>query len=131
MSVTSSGHVRGVGALECSSTLNRPTAVLRSPCALRCCACAGAPKGVVVAYLLEEGGKHYSCLLENADSGVDERTHKPAPRFKIQLPGPPVLGDGKGDNQNCAIIFSRGTIRWLDLTMSAPSQCSTGRLWTN
>jgi hypothetical protein len=79
-------------------------------CALRCCACAGAPKGVVVAYLLEEGGKHYSCLLENADSGVDERTHKPAPRFKIQLPGPPVLGDGKGDNQNCAIIYSRGHV---------------------
>jgi len=33
---------------------------------------------------------------------------KPEPRYTIELPGKPILGDGKGDNQNCAIPFTRG-----------------------
>lgn len=30
------------------------------------------------------------------------------PLFKVQLPGEIVLGDGKSDNQNHSIIFTRG-----------------------
>ncbi|CAI2165065.1 7357_t:CDS:2 [Funneliformis geosporum] len=33
---------------------------------------------------------------------------KRKPKFRIQLPGNPILGDGKSDNQNHAIIFYRG-----------------------
>ncbi|KAG0202903.1 1,3-beta-D-glucan synthase [Mortierella sp. GBA30] len=33
---------------------------------------------------------------------------KRRPRFQIRLPGNPILGDGKSDNQNHAIIFARG-----------------------
>merc|ERR1712232_37488 len=29
-------------------------------------------------------------------------------RLRVELPGFPLLGDGKGDNQNHAIIFMRG-----------------------
>jgi len=31
-----------------------------------------------------------------------------APRYRVELPGYPILGDGKSDNQNHAIIFMRG-----------------------
>ncbi|KAJ7846114.1 1,3-beta-glucan synthase component-domain-containing protein [Mycena olivaceomarginata] len=30
------------------------------------------------------------------------------PKFRIELPGNPILGDGKSDNQNHAIVFYRG-----------------------
>ncbi|KAF9962526.1 1,3-beta-D-glucan synthase [Mortierella alpina] len=30
------------------------------------------------------------------------------PRFQIRLPGNPILGDGKSDNQNHSVIFARG-----------------------
>src|SRR5213076_2640958 len=33
---------------------------------------------------------------------------KREPIYRIQLPGDPILGDGKADNQNHAIIFYRG-----------------------
>ena len=32
----------------------------------------------------------------------------PRPKFRIELPDDPILGDGKSDNQNHAIIFYRG-----------------------
>ena len=32
-----------------------------------------------------------------------------APKYKIEIPGFPILGDGKGDNQNTAVHFTRGT----------------------
>ena len=32
------------------------------------------------------------------------------PFFSIELPGPGILGEGKGNNQNCAIHFTRGHI---------------------
>ena len=30
------------------------------------------------------------------------------PKFRVQLSGNPILGDGKSDNQNHAVIFHRG-----------------------
>jgi len=38
-----------------------------------------------------------------------EETFRRAPSLKIELPGFPILGDGKSDNQNHAVPFMRGT----------------------
>ncbi|KAJ4469702.1 1,3-beta-glucan synthase component-domain-containing protein [Lentinula edodes] len=35
-------------------------------------------------------------------------TSRRRPKFRVELPGNPILGDGKSDNQNHAIIFYRG-----------------------
>ena len=35
-------------------------------------------------------------------------TGRRRPKFRIELPGNPILGDGKSDNQNHTIIFYRG-----------------------
>ncbi|KAJ7594205.1 1,3-beta-glucan synthase [Mycena floridula] len=67
-----------------------------------------------IAYLdeeppMKEGGdpRIFSALIDGhsefiADSG------KRRPKFRIELPGNPILGDGKSDNQNHAIVFYRG-----------------------
>ncbi|KAI7889185.1 1,3-beta-glucan synthase component-domain-containing protein [Mucor mucedo] len=56
----------------------------------------------------EEGGEitYYSALIDGF-SPIDE-AGKRVPRFRIRLPGNPILGDGKSDNQNHAVIFYRG-----------------------
>ncbi|CAK0901643.1 unnamed protein product [Prorocentrum cordatum] len=57
---------------------------------------AGCPK---------PGRRYYSCLIDNSClNGQDMKS----PKFKVELPGYPILGDGKGDNQNHAIPFTRG-----------------------
>jgi len=51
--------------------------------------------------------RYFSCLIDKncpTLSGSQKRT----PRFRIELPGFPILGDGKSDNQNHAIPFMRG-----------------------
>jgi 1,3-beta-glucan synthase len=66
-----------------------------------------------IAYLDEEAGARgpdptiYSVLIDG-HSEIDEATGKRKPKFRIELPGNPILGDGKSDNQNHAIIFYRG-----------------------
>ena len=66
-----------------------------------------------ISYLDEEPGakgsdpKLYSVLIDG-HSELDEATGKRRPKFRIELPGNPILGDGKSDNQNHAIIFYRG-----------------------
>jgi 1,3-beta-glucan synthase len=66
-----------------------------------------------ISYLDEEPGakgsdpKLYSVLIDG-HSELDEETGKRRPKFRIELPGNPILGDGKSDNQNHAIIFYRG-----------------------
>ncbi|EAU88546.2 1,3-beta-glucan synthase [Coprinopsis cinerea okayama7 len=66
-----------------------------------------------IAYLDEEpsskGGEArlYSALIDG-HSEIDEKTGKRKPKFRIELPGNPILGDGKSDNQNHAIVFYRG-----------------------
>jgi len=56
--------------------------------------------------------RYYSCLIDGKCPplpGGNSGEKKPV--YKIELPGQPVLGDGKGDNQNHAIIFTRGTLQ--------------------
>lgn len=67
-----------------------------------------------IAYLEEgptrkEGGEPrlFSVLIDG-HCKFDTVTGKRWPKFRIELPGNPILGDGKSDNQNHAIIFYRG-----------------------
>ncbi|KAK1232215.1 1,3-beta-D-glucan synthase [Marasmius sp. AFHP31] len=66
-----------------------------------------------IAYLDEEPGpkggeaRLFSTLIDG-HSEIDEATGKRKPKFRIELPGNPILGDGKSDNQNHAIVFYRG-----------------------
>ena len=67
-----------------------------------------------IAYLEEEaprkeGGelRLFSALIDG-HSEINPESGKRRPKFRIELPGNPILGDGKSDNQNHAIIFYRG-----------------------
>lgn len=70
----------------------------------------GGAQGMAIAYLEQDANKtHYSCCIDGgAGNEFPLAGGVRRPRYRIELPGPPVLGDGKGDNQNCAIIYSRG-----------------------
>ncbi|TIB98407.1 glucan synthase [Wallemia mellicola] len=50
--------------------------------------------------------KYYSVLIDGHCDKMPNGTRKP--RMRIELPGNPILGDGKSDNQNHALIFYRG-----------------------
>nr|QCR99115.1 1,3-beta-D-glucan synthase [Grifola frondosa] len=67
-----------------------------------------------IAYLEEEparkeGGdpRLFSALIDGHSEFINESGRR-RPKFRIELPGNPILGDGKSDNQNHAIIFYRG-----------------------
>jgi len=51
--------------------------------------------------------RYFSCLIDGSSAALGDGRRQP--RFRIELPGFPILGDGKGDNQNHAIPFMRGT----------------------
>ena len=57
----------------------------------------------------DEPPRFFSCLVD-ATCELDAATGRRRPRLRIELPGHPVLGNGKSDNQNHAIVFSRGAI---------------------
>lgn len=55
----------------------------------------------------EEGGvTYYSALIDGTCELMENGKRKP--KYRIRLPGTPILGDGKSDNQNHALIFYRG-----------------------
>ncbi|KAF3442292.1 hypothetical protein FNV43_RR16208 [Rhamnella rubrinervis] len=56
-------------------------------------------KEVIVA---DKPQKVYSSILVKAVNGYDQEI------YRIKLPGPPNIGEGKPENQNHAIIFTRG-----------------------
>ncbi|KAH8112916.1 glucan synthase [Phellopilus nigrolimitatus] len=67
-----------------------------------------------IAYLDDEPSKReggeprlFSALIDGHSEFIPE-TGRRRPKFRIELPGNPILGDGKSDNQNHAIIFYRG-----------------------
>ncbi|OAD76323.1 beta 1,3 glucan synthase [Phycomyces blakesleeanus NRRL 1555(-)] len=49
---------------------------------------------------------YYSVLIDGRSKILENG--KREPRLRVRLPGNPILGDGKSDNQNHAIIFYRG-----------------------
>ncbi|KAF2641281.1 beta-1,3-glucan synthase-like protein [Massarina eburnea CBS 473.64] len=66
-----------------------------------------------IAYLDEEPpanegeeARIYSALIDGHSEIMENGMRRP--KFRIQLSGNPILGDGKSDNQNHAIIFYRG-----------------------
>lgn len=65
-----------------------------------------------IAYLEVETDKmtghvvYYSCLIDG-HCDIDFKGER-KPKYRIRLSGKPILGDGKADNQNHAIIFCRG-----------------------
>ena len=68
---------------------------------------------LLVAYLdeeppIKEGGESrwFSALIDGHSEMMENGRRRP--KFRIELPGNPILGDGKSDNQNHAIIFQRG-----------------------
>ncbi|KAH8595173.1 1,3-beta-glucan synthase component-domain-containing protein [Bisporella sp. PMI_857] len=66
-----------------------------------------------IAYLDEEPPlvegeepRLYSALIDGHSEIMENGMRRP--KFRVQLSGNPILGDGKSDNQNHAIIFYRG-----------------------
>ncbi|OMH85289.1 1,3-beta-glucan synthase component FKS1 [Zancudomyces culisetae] len=58
---------------------------------------------------MEEGAvepRYFSCLIDGRSEVNENGTRRP--HYRIELPGNPILGDGKSDNQNHAIVFVRG-----------------------
>eukprot|EP00958_Prasinococcus_capsulatus_P024333 scaffold3772_cov390-Prasinococcus_capsulatus_cf.AAC.11 len=48
--------------------------------------------------------RYYSVLLKGNPHGAEEEV------YRVELPGPPILGEGKPENQNHAIVFTRGEV---------------------
>lgn len=45
--------------------------------------------------------------------------------YQIKLPGPAILGEGKPENQNHAIIFTRGEgLQTIDMNQVYSSKCN-------
>ncbi|CAK7912878.1 1,3-beta-glucan synthase component Gsc2p [[Candida] anglica] len=65
-----------------------------------------------IAYLDEELDPetgdiiYYSSLIDGSSAILENGDRKP--KYRIRLSGNPILGDGKSDNQNHALIFCRG-----------------------
>lgn len=54
----------------------------------------------------DEEPRLYSALIDGHSEIMENGLRRP--KFRIQLSGNPILGDGKSDNQNHSIIFYRG-----------------------
>jgi callose synthase len=62
--------------------------------------------------------EYYSVLIKAEDGDVKEV-------YRVQLPGNPILGEGKPENQNQAIIFTRGEyLQTIDMNQSKSHQHS-------
>ena len=69
------------------------------------------PESLKIAYVEQNGNEYHSCLL-----GVDPLTREGSVLYKVKLPGNPIIGEGKPENQNHAVIFARGEcLQTLDM----------------
>lgn len=65
-----------------------------------------------IAYIEERMDKdskiatYYLCLIDGSCPTLQNQEREP--KYRIKLSGYPILGDGKSDNQNHALIFTRG-----------------------
>ncbi|KAI0462772.1 hypothetical protein LJB42_003573 [Komagataella kurtzmanii] len=50
--------------------------------------------------------EYYACLIDGSCEIFEDGERKP--KYRIRLSGNPIIGDGKSDNQNHALIFCRG-----------------------
>ena len=67
-----------------------------------------SPNCVPQGDIKEGGDPHiFSALIDGHSEFIPE-TGRRRPKFRIELPGNPILGDGKSDNQSHTIIFYRG-----------------------
>jgi len=75
-----------------------------------------------------ENGKRYFASVIDADCPIEQRPGKlPSrrPRYRVELPGFPILGHGKSDNQNCAVIYTRGEVlQMIDCNQEAYFEAS-------
>ncbi|KAI9366094.1 1,3-beta-D-glucan synthase catalytic subunit [Zopfochytrium polystomum] len=60
-----------------------------------------------ISYIEEDEAHRFFACLTDSECEILENGRR-RPKFRIQLPGYPVLGDGKSDNQNASLIFARG-----------------------
>jgi hypothetical protein len=63
----------------------------------------------------------------------DHQLEKEVKIYRVKLPGPLNLGEGKPENQNDAVIFTRGDavrlLIWTKTTISKGTQKDSGDLW--
>ena len=94
-----------------------------------------------VAYA-EEGkvaGKRtfYSCLIDSCVEapGTESSSRTFAsclekPNYRVKLPGHPIVGDGKGDNQNHALVFCHGEIlQCIDMNQDSYAETAGCGVW--
>lgn len=64
--------------------------------------------------------RFYSCLVDGSCEADPSGNGKRIPKFEVELPGHPILGNGKSDNQNHAVIFTRGVCARGATTSTVP-----------
>ncbi|CAN0418360.1 unnamed protein product, partial [Laminaria digitata] len=71
--------------------------------------------GLRIAYVEESEGSFFSVLAKHAGPG-DQMEEE----YRVRLPGQILVGEGKPNNQNHAIIFTRGeAIQAIDMNQDA------------
>ena len=73
-----------------------------------------------VAFVEEEAAADGSSRFASVLLGVDTVTKKDVVCYKVKLPGNPIIGEGKPENQNHALIFCHGEcLQTLDMNQDA------------
>eukprot|EP00903_Cladosiphon_okamuranus_P007590 g7363.t1 len=72
--------------------------------------------GLRISHVDEVDNKFYSVLSKNAGDGTDNMEEE----YRVRLPGHILVGEGKPNNQNHALIFTRGeAIQAIDMNQDA------------
>ena len=75
------------------------------------------PANLRVAYVeFDQAEKAYFSVLLGVEAGPVDGAARDRVLYKVRLPGNPILGEGKPENQNHAIVFTRGEhLQTLDM----------------